>query len=102
MDVIADLCVIPMGIGVSVSREVALCERILTEAGLKTKLHAYGTNVEGEWDDVFTAVKRCHEALHAEGVPRISSSLRFGTRVDREQHMEDKIRSVEEKLKHSP
>ena len=25
--------------------------------------------------------------------------MRFGTRVDREQHMEDKIRSVEEKLK---
>src|SRR2546422_2902099 len=35
---------VPMGIGVSVSREVAVCERILTEAGLKTRLHAYGTN----------------------------------------------------------
>src|SRR5678816_1551987 len=44
MKVIADLCVVPMGIGVSVSREVAVCERILAEAGLKTKLHAYGTN----------------------------------------------------------
>jgi uncharacterized protein (TIGR00106 family) len=99
MKVIADLCVIPMGTGVSVSKEVALCERILTEAGLKTKLHAYGTNIEGEWDDVFAAVKRCHEALHAKGVPRISTSMRFGTRVDREQSMEDKIRSVEQKLK---
>ena len=99
MKVIADLCVIPMGIGVSVSGQVALCERILNEAGLKTKLHAYGTNIEGEWDDVFSAVKRCHETLHAKGVPRISTSMRFGTRVDREQHMEDKIRSVEEKLK---
>ena len=99
MKVIADLCLIPMGIGVSVSRQVAVCERILTEAGLKTKLHAYGTNIEGEWDEVFAPVKRCHEALHAEGVPRIASSMRFGTRVDREQHMEDKIRSVEDKLK---
>ena len=45
MKVIADLCVIPMGIGVSVSREVAVCERILTEAGLNTRLHAYGTNI---------------------------------------------------------
>ena len=101
MLVIADLCVIPMGIGVSVSKQVALCERILTEAGLKTKLHAYGTNIEGEWDNVFAAVKRCHEALHAAGVPRISTSMRFGTRVDREQHMQDKIHSVEEKLKPS-
>ncbi len=87
-----------MGIGVSVSKEVAACERILTEAGLKTKLHAYGTNIEGEWDEVFAAIKRCHEAVHAMGAPRISSSMRFGTRVDREQSMEDKVRSVESKL----
>lgn len=98
MKVIADVCVIPIGIGVSVSREVSVCQRIFAAAGLKTKLHAYGTNLEGEWDDVFGAIKRCHEALHAMGVARISSSLRFGTRVDREQTMEDKIRSVEAKL----
>ena len=102
MKVIADLCVVPMGIGVSVSREVAVCERILTDAGLKTALHAYGTNIEGEWDDVFAAIKRCHEAIHALGVPRISSTLRFGTRTDREQSMEDKVHSVEEKLRRSP
>ena len=99
MKVIADLCVVPIGIGTSVSKEVAVCERILAEAGLETALHAYGTNIEGEWDEVFAAIRRCHEALHAMGVPRITSSLRFGTRVDREQHMEDKVRSVEEKLR---
>ena len=100
MKVIADLCVIPMGIGVSVSREVAECERILA-AGLKTRLHAYGTNIEGEWDDVFGAIKRCHEAVHAMGVPRISSTIRVGTRTDRQQTMEDKISSVETKLRSS-
>lgn len=98
MNVIADVCVIPLGVGVSVSKEIAVCERIFTEAGLKTHLHAYGTNVEGEWDQVFAAVKRCHEALHSQGVPRISTSMKFGTRIDREQRMDDKIRSVQEKL----
>ncbi|MGA3076580.1 MAG: MTH1187 family thiamine-binding protein [Bryobacteraceae bacterium] len=99
MKVIADLCVVPIGIGTSVSKEVAACERVLAEAGLKTKLHAYGTNIEGEWDDVFAAIKRCHEVVHAMGAPRITSTLRFGTRTDRQQNMEDKIRSVEEKLR---
>jgi len=99
MKVIADLCVVPLGVGVSVSREVAACERVLAEAGLKTKLHAYGTNIEGEWDDVFAAIKRCHEVVHAMGAPRISSTLKFGTRIDRQQTMEDKIRSVEEKTR---
>ena len=101
MHVIADVCIIPIGIGVSVSREVAACERVFAEAGLTTKLHAYGTNVEGEWDAVFAAVKRCHEVLHEAGVPRISTSMRFGTRTDRAQTGDDKIRSVEAKLNES-
>ncbi len=102
MNVIADLCVVPIGVGVSVSKYVAACERVLTAAGLKTALHAYGTNVEGEWDAVFAAIKRCHEVVHEMGAPRISSTLRFGTRTDRRQSMHDKLRSVEEKLSGDP
>jgi uncharacterized protein (TIGR00106 family) len=98
MRVIADLSVVPLGVGVSVSAYVAACEKVLEQAGLKPRLHAYGTNVEGEWDEVFAAIKRCHEVVHGMGAPRITSSLRFGTRTDREQSGEDKIRSVREKL----
>ena len=98
MYVIADICIVPIGAGVSVSREVTECERILRASGLKTHLHAYGTNIEGEWDDVFAAIKRCHEVVHEMGAPRVSSSLRFGTRVDRVQTMDDKVESVERKL----
>ncbi len=99
MHVIADLMVVPLGVGISVSPYVAACERILDEAGLKTQLHAYGTNIEGEWDDVLAAVKRCHEVIHEMGAPRVSSSLKLGTRTDRMQSMDDKIRSVQDKLK---
>jgi uncharacterized protein (TIGR00106 family) len=98
MKVIVDLCVVPIGVGVSVSSYVAACERVLTEAGLKTALHAYGTNVEGEWDQVFAAIKRCHEVVHQMGAPRISTTIKLGTRTDRAQTMEDKIKSVEDKL----
>ncbi|MBZ0268750.1 MTH1187 family thiamine-binding protein [bacterium] len=97
MNVIADLCVVPIGVGVSVSKYVAACERVLNEAGLSHTLHAYGTNIEGEWDDVFAAIKRCHEVVHEMGAPRISSTLRFGTRTDRAQTMRDKVESVEGK-----
>ena len=98
MHVIVDLCVVPIGVGVSVSEHVAECHRILAEAGLDTNLHAYGTNIEGEWDDVFAAVKACHEAVHAMGAPRISTSIKVGTRTDRDQTMNDKVISVQEKL----
>ena len=98
MKVIADLCIVPLGVGVSLGRYIAECERVLSKAGLKTRLHAYGTNIEGEWNDVVAAIRECHEALHAMGAPRVSSSIRLGTRTDRDQTMDDKIRSVEEKL----
>ncbi len=98
MKVIVDLCVVPIGVGLSVSKYIAECEKILKQAELKTMLHAYGTNIEGEWDDVFAAVKRCHQRVHEMGAPRISTTLRVGTRTDREQTMDDKIKSVQLKI----
>ena len=98
MRVIADLCVVPIGGGVSVSEYVAVCQEVLAEAGLETTLHAYGTNIQGEWDDVMEAVKRCHELVHEMGAPRISTTMKFGTRTDRPQSMQDKIDGVNAKL----
>jgi uncharacterized protein (TIGR00106 family) len=98
MKVIVDFCLVPIGVGVSVSKYIAECEKILTDAGLKTQMHAYGTNIEGEWDVVFAAIKKCHESVHYMGVPRITTTIKLGTRTDRDQTMEDKIRSVQEKL----
>jgi len=98
MKVMIDLCIVPIGVGVSLSPYIAACEKVLSEAGLKTALHSYGTNVEGEWDEVFAAVKRCHEAVHELGAPRITTTIKMGTRTDRAQTMEDKINSVKAKL----
>jgi uncharacterized protein (TIGR00106 family) len=98
MNVMVDLCVIPMGVGVSVSSHVAACQKILRQAGVKHQMHAWGTNIEGDWDTVFAAIKQCHEAVHAMGAPRIVTSLKIGTRTDRVQTLEDKIQSVQDKL----
>lgn len=98
MKVLVDLCIVPIGVGVSLSTYIAECEKVLTEAGLKISLHSYGTNIEGEWDEVFAAIKRCHEKVHEMGVPRITTTIKAGTRTDRDQTMEDKVRSVRDKL----
>jgi uncharacterized protein (TIGR00106 family) len=98
MRVIADVCVVPIGVGVSVSEYIAACERVFADFDVETALHAYGTNVEGEWDEVFSAVKRCHEVVHQLGAPRISTTMKFGTRTDRSQTMAEKVTSVESKL----
>lgn len=98
MKVIADLCVVPLGVGLSLSSHIAACENILIEAGLETKIHAFGTNIEGDWDAVMAAVKRCHETVHEMGAARISTTLKLGTRIDRPQTMAEKVASVTEKL----
>lgn len=98
MTVLIDVAIVPIGVGVSLSKYVAACEKVFTDAGLTTRLHAYGTNVEGDWDEVFGAVRRCHEVLHAMGAPRISTVIKAGTRTDRAQTLDDKVRSVQAKL----
>jgi uncharacterized protein (TIGR00106 family) len=89
-----DLSIVPIGVGVSVSKYIVACHEILEGAGLETQLHAFGTNIEGEWDTVMSAVKKCHERIHEMGAPRITATIRLGTRIDREQTMEDKVNSV--------
>ena len=98
MNVIIDLCVVPIGVGLSVSKYVAACHKIIKDEGLSSQLHAYGTNIEGDWDKVFAVVKKCHEKIHEMGAPRITTTIKAGTRVDREQTMADKIDSVNSKL----
>jgi uncharacterized protein (TIGR00106 family) len=98
LSVIADLCVVPLGVGVSVSEHVAECQRVLRAHGLEPEMHAYGTNVEGDWETVFAALRACHEAVHAMGAPRISTTVKLGTRTDRAQTRADKVDSVRRRL----
>ncbi|KAI8362958.1 sll0230 protein [Mortierella sp. GBAus27b] len=99
MHTIADFCVVPMGVTASVSQYVAECQRVLEKSGLSYTMHAYGTNIEGEWDDVCRVMKECHEAVHNMGCPRVSTSVRIGTRTDKVgQTIQDKVRVVQEIL----
>jgi uncharacterized protein (TIGR00106 family) len=98
MKVVVDFCIIPLGVELSLSPYIAECQRILDEVGLKHELHAFGTNIEGEWETVMDAVKRCHYRVHEMGAPRITSTLKLGTRIDREDSIEAKVQSVKNQL----
>ncbi len=98
MKIIVDFCLIPLGVGTSLSPYIAECQRILEHLGLKHELHAYGTNIEGEWEAVMDAIKRCHVRIHEMGAPRITTTIKLGSRVDQDQSMEDKVNSVESLL----
>ncbi|MFT4709927.1 MAG: hypothetical protein ACI9D0_001081 [Bacteroidia bacterium] len=98
MNVIADICVVPFTGKVSVRQEVARAHAILKATGLPINLHGYGTNIEGDYDTIMAALKLIHETLHEEGSPRISTTIRLGSRTDKAQSVQDKIDAVKEQL----
>ena len=91
MKALAEIQVIPIGVGVSVRKEVLRAHEILTRAGLKVRLHAYGTNVEGDLDTILATIKALHETLHAEGTPRLSTAIKIGTRTDKDVSLDAKL-----------
>ena len=94
MHVIADLCLVPIGVGVSLSPYIAAALDEIEAAGLAAEMHAYGTVVEGDYDLVFATLRRCLERIHAMGAPRIHCTIKLGTRTDRAQTIRDKVESV--------
>jgi uncharacterized protein (TIGR00106 family) len=96
MKVIADICVVPNTGRTSVREEVAIAHRMLEETGLPVLLHGYGTNIEGDYDVIMSALKRIHEALHERGAVRISTTIRLGSRIDKVQGIQDKLDAVRE------
>ncbi len=89
-----DLCVVPLGVGVSLSSYIATCREVIDKTGLEYELGPNGTALEGEWDEVFDCVRACHEALHDLGVSRIYTTVKVNTRTDRQQSFHEKVTSV--------
>src|SRR5262245_42119556 len=87
----------PLGKDESVAPYVARCLKIVAASGLDYRLHAMGTTLEGEWDDVFAVVRRCFEDLRAD-CDRISCSIKVDYRKGPAGRLESKVRHVEELL----
>ncbi|CCE61522.1 hypothetical protein TPHA_0A04490 [Tetrapisispora phaffii CBS 4417] len=96
---LADVCMVPIGTGsASISDFVALIEKKIRESTLKSTLHSAGTTIEGPWDDVMKLIGELHEYAHENGIIRIQTDMRVGTRVDKQQFAQDKIDVVLKKL----
>jgi uncharacterized protein (TIGR00106 family) len=91
MKAIAEVQIIPIGVGVSVRKEVMRAHELLEESGLNITLHANGSNLEGELGEVMSTIQRTIEALHDEGVVRLSSHIKIGTRTDKVPTMKGKL-----------
>ncbi|MCX8034155.1 MAG: MTH1187 family thiamine-binding protein [Thermodesulfovibrio sp.] len=94
---IVEFSIVPLGVGVSVSEYVAKVIKIVDESGLPYRLHAMGTIVEGQWDEVMSLIKKCRDSLMEE-VERIIIDIKIDDRKGATGRIEGKIKSVEEKV----
>ena len=92
--VLLDFSMTPLGKGESVSPYVARCLEVVAASGLDYRLHAMGTTLEGDLDQVLEVVRRCFQALEAD-CDRMSCSIKIDYRKGPGGRLEGKVLKVE-------
>jgi uncharacterized protein (TIGR00106 family) len=98
--VIAAFSITPLGVGESVSEQVAAVVRLVRESGLPNETNAMFTNVEGEWDAVMALIRDCTLKV-AESAPRVSLVIKIDYRPGVTDGLHSKIAAVESRLRES-
>jgi uncharacterized protein (TIGR00106 family) len=97
MSMLVEFSVVPLGTGASVSLQIARVLKIVSESGVSYKANPMGTVLEGEWDKVMGVIKKCHDEVMKDA-ERVLTSITIDDRKGREQRIEKKLESVEQKL----
>ncbi len=92
MRAVAEIQVVPIGVGVSLRAHVRRAQEIIHASDLVIQEHSFGTNVEGELETILEVIARLHEVLHAEGAPRLTTAIKIGTRTDKTPDLASKLR----------
>jgi uncharacterized protein (TIGR00106 family) len=81
------------------SKDVARVIEILEDIGVDYRLGPMGTAVEGDWEQVMSAIRRCHEAMGA-GHSRVITTITIDDRKDQPHHLDEMVSAVERHLGH--
>jgi uncharacterized protein (TIGR00106 family) len=95
--VLLEFSMAPLEKGESVGEYVARSLEIIDSSGLDYRLHAMGTIVEGELDQVLDVLRRCLEAM-AQDCDRITCTAKLDYRRGHKGRLDAKVASVEQKL----
>lgn len=95
--VLLEFSMSPLNKGESVSQYVARSLEVIEKSGLDYRLHAMGTIVEGDIEEVLGVLRDCLEAM-ATDCDRITCTAKLDYRRGHSGRLESKVASVEEKL----
>ena len=89
--------IVPIGFGSSLGDRVAEVLRMVDESGLPYKVNPMGTVVEGEWEDLFSLVKKCHTTV-MKSEERVLTTIAVDDRKGKPNRLEGKVKSIENRL----
>ncbi len=89
--------IVPIGSGSSIGDRLSEVLRIVDDSGLPYKVNPMGTVVEGEWEDLFRLVKKCHKAV-MKREERVLTNISVDDRKGKKNRIEEKVKSVEKRL----
>jgi uncharacterized protein (TIGR00106 family) len=92
-----EFSITPLGAGDSVSQYVARCVDLIDRSGLDYRLHAMGTEIEGDLGQLLDLLKQCIEAV-AKDCDRVSVSAKLDYRKGHTGALQAKVASVEKRL----
>lgn len=97
---VLELTIVPIGTKeTSVSKYVAECEKVLKSyTELEVRLNPMGTVIYGDIDIAFKAIRDCQESVFKKGADRVYSVIKIDDRRDKVASLDQKIKSVEEKM----
>jgi len=94
---LVEVSMYPVDKGISLSAFVAPAIDIIDKSGLNYALGPMGTTMEGEWDEVFSVIKRCFEHMSRDSA-RIEFVIKGDYRKGHSQVLSHKTEVIEQKL----
>jgi len=91
---VVNFSIVPIGKESSLSAQVAEILKIVSESGIDYKLHAMGTILEGDWDEIMSLIKKCHKRILKDS-DRILTTITIDDRKDRTGRISGEVKSVE-------
>ena len=94
---VLELTIIPRGQSRSISGDIANLATIIEGSGLDYKMTAFGTLIEGTWDQLMEVAKSCHLETRKEN-ERVLTMMRLDDYGGRTGEIEGAVDRVEKKL----
>ncbi|MEJ2697216.1 MAG: MTH1187 family thiamine-binding protein [Candidatus Sulfobium sp.] len=94
---LAEFSIVPVGSGSSIGDRLAEILEIVDASGLPYKVNPMGTVVEGEWNELFSLIRKCHKAAMKKE-ERVVTTISLDDRKGRPARIDQKVKSVEKRL----